>query len=102
MKLSEKKLSLKPVQAGEVKKLILRMKPKFGNDLLGLSKKDLIAIQEGIVSPLTKIKKYSLNVGIFLDKLKHAVVVPIYKCGDKKAFQNDFDKVISKLVIKDQ
>jgi hypothetical protein len=68
--------------------IIKRLKPKtsFGWDRM--SNKLLKYVADELVPFLTLIINQMLNTGIFPDKLKMAKVLPIYKKGDCRKFEN--------------
>jgi hypothetical protein len=99
-------MNLKSVSSKEVEKIIKSLKTKnsFGYD--GISTK-LLKISSGFISsPLTHICNKSLSSGIFPDRLKYAVVKPLFKKGDRSNITNyrpisllsSFSKVIEKIM----
>jgi hypothetical protein len=80
------------------------MKSSYGYD--EISTKTLKASMPYIISPLTHICNESLAQGIFPDRLKYAVIKPIFKNGDKYepsdyrpiSLSSSFSKVFERLI----
>ena len=81
-------LSLKQVSITSVKKLMKKMakKKSQGND--GIPQDCLLLGQDVIAGPLTDVINASVKAGIFPEKWKEAIVVPILKKGDCKDPKN--------------
>lgn len=79
---------LKPVSLKEVKGIIasLKNKPTCGID--GISNIDLKLLSEVISPHLVLLINASLESGCFPNTLKKAIVIPIFKSGDKKQANN--------------
>ena len=67
----------------EVRDIIKNLKNKESKDCFGLSVKVVKVIRELIVIPLTKLINLMFKKHIFPNCLKEAIVVPIFKKGDK-------------------
>jgi hypothetical protein len=90
----------------EIKKIIisLRTKKSYGYDEVSIRILKLSA--QFIISPLTYICNKSLNSGVFPDRLKYAIVRPIFKKGNKLDISNyrpisllsTFSKVFEKVI----
>ena len=78
----------KAVTEKTVEEIIDNLKPKTSCGVDRLSNKLLKFIKYEITKPLTKIINQSLLTGIFLDKLKLAKVLPIYKKNDDNILDN--------------
>ena len=73
----------------------------------GFSMKIIKSIISNICVPLSKSFNSSLIAGIFPDSLKHAKVIPVFKCNDKSIINNYrsisvlpiFSKVLRNLCI---
>ena len=65
----------------EIVEIISKMKPKSSSDLDSISCRLMKDISDIIAIPLTSLINQSLQFGIFPDKLKIAIVVPIFKAG---------------------
>ena len=91
----------------EIKKIIksLKTKSSYGYDEIPV--KVLKVSMPYIISPLTYICNRSLAQGIFPDRLKFAVVKPIYKNGDRYdpanyrpvSLSSSFSKVFERLIF---
>ena len=96
------------INANDVSKIISKMKKKSSSGHDGISSKLLHQICPAIVSPLTTIINQSLYNGIFPDSLKLAKVLPLFKKGNEKLFNNyrpisllpTISKVFEKVVFK--
>jgi hypothetical protein len=100
-------IKLKYVSTKEIEKIIKLLKPKnsFGYD--GISTKLIKISSSFISSPLTHICNKSLSSGIFPDRMKYAVVKPLFKKGDKSKTSNyrpisilsSFSKILEKVMF---
>ena len=72
----------------EIDKILksLCSKNSYGYD--GISYKILKLCASFIISPLTYMCNAVLSTGVFLDRLKYALVKPIYKKGNKQEMSN--------------
>jgi hypothetical protein len=79
---------------------IKSLKPKNSSGYDGISTKLLKISSPFISSPLTHICNKSFSSGIFPDRLKYAVVKPLFKKGDKFNISNysSFSKVLEKVM----
>jgi hypothetical protein len=68
--------------------IIKFLKPKNSSGYGGVSTKLIKISSPFISSPLTHICNKSLSSGIFPDRLKYAVVKPLFKKGDKSKISN--------------
>ncbi len=82
------RLKLKNIDKEVLIKIIDKLKPKTSYGFDGISTKLLKQIKLIIVEPLTVIINQMLNTEIFLDLLKIAKVIPIYKKDDETEFSN--------------
>jgi hypothetical protein len=76
-------INLKPISTKETENIIKSLKPKnsSGYDVISIK---LIKISSSFISsPLKHICNKSLSSGIFPDRLKYAIVKPLFKKGDK-------------------
>ena len=99
-------INLKFLSSKDVEKVIKSLKTKnsFGYD--EISTKLLKISSPFISSPLTHICNKSISLGIFPDRLKYAVVKPLFKKGNKSTISNyrpisilsSFSKVIEKVL----
>lgn len=95
-----------PVSADEVTKCIVDLKNKYSLGSDGISTFIVKKIFVCFVEVLVYIFNLSFQTGIFPDKLKEAVVVPLYKKDDKRDLNNYrpisllpiFSKVFEKIV----
>jgi hypothetical protein len=76
-------MNLKFVSSKEVEKIIKSLKIKNSSGYDGISTKLLKISSSFISSPLTYICNKSLSSGIFPDRLKYAVIKPLFKKGDR-------------------
>nr|CAI5846074.1 unnamed protein product [Callosobruchus analis] len=72
----------------EVRDILNNIKNKSSCDIFGLSVKLLKVIKNLIVIPLTKLINSCVQSNSFPDILKKAVVVPVFKKGDKHDVSN--------------
>jgi hypothetical protein len=90
----------------EINKILVSLKTKnsYGYDEIPL--KILKLSDPFIISPLTYICNISLSSGVFPERLKHALIKPVYKKGDKLLTTNyrpislltSFSKIFEKLI----
>ena len=100
------KISWQYASTYETEKIIksLRSKNKCGYD--EISNQILKLTAPFLISPLTCICNADLSTGVFHDRLKYAIVKPIFKKGNKQEISNyrpfslltSFSKVIEKLI----
>jgi len=81
-------INLKSVSTNEIKNIIKSLKPKNSSGYDGISTKLLKISSPFITSPLTHICNKSISSGTFPDRLKYAVVRPLFKKGDKTKLLN--------------
>ncbi|MDR0288741.1 MAG: hypothetical protein LBH78_01645, partial [Rickettsiales bacterium] len=77
-----------PVTEIEVTDIIKSLKNKNSSGYDGISNNILKHCVNDISKPLTFIFNFSLETGVFPDRLKFAVVQPIYKKGNKANLAN--------------
>jgi len=102
------KFNLKTVSTKEIKNIIKSLNPKISSRYDGISTKLLKLSSPFITSPLTHICNKSIPSGTFPDRLKYAVVKPLFKKGDKTKLCNyrpipilsPFSKVLEKVLYK--
>jgi hypothetical protein len=90
----------------ELEKIIKSLKSKNSYGYEEISNKIMKLSASFIISPLTYICNEILKTGIFPDRLKYAIVRPIYKKDDKHETSNyrpislltSFSKIIEKLI----
>lgn len=100
------KFTLKSVSTKEIENIIKSFKPKNSSGYDGVSNKLIKISSPFISSPLTHICNKSLSSGTFPDRMKYAVVTPIFKKGDKHELSNyrpisilsSFSKVLEKVM----
>jgi len=90
----------------EIRNIIKSLKPKntYGYD--EISNRIIKLSSPYIISPLTYICNAALGSGVFPDRLKYAIVKPIYKKGSKQDISNyrpissltSFSKVFEKII----
>ena len=78
----------KNVDEETVKKNIESLPTKNSCGCVGISSKLLKIIEPAIIKSLTLLINQIINTGIFLDKLKIAKVIPIFKKDDPSLFKN--------------
>ena len=94
-----------PVDENEVLKIVNDCKSKSSEDSDNLSMRFVKDIFNHISKPFTYICNLSFLSGIFPDRMKIAIVIPLYKSGEKSSFNNyrpvsllsQFSKVLEKL-----
>ena len=102
------KINLKTVSTKEIKNIIKSFNPKISSGYDGISTKLLKISSPFITSSLTHICNKSISSGTFPDRLKYAVVKPLFKNGDKTKLCNyrpisilsSFSKVLEKVLYK--
>lgn len=85
---NNKSMFVKPVTSREIVEIVGKFKNKMSSGDDEIPTKIVKKIIEYIAEPLTHIINNSLKNGIFPDKLKTALVVPIYKKGDPSSLEN--------------
>jgi hypothetical protein len=82
------KINWQYASTNETDKIIKSLKSKntYGHD--EISNRIIKLSSQYIISPLTHICNAALSSGVFPDKLKYAIVKPIYKKGSKKDISN--------------
>jgi hypothetical protein len=91
----------------EIEKIIKSLNSKNSHGYDGISNKIIKLSLPFIISPLTYICNEVLKTGVFPDRLKYAVVRPIFKKGNKHKTSNyrlislltSFSKIIEKLYL---
>ena len=71
------------VSFSEIRNILDNLKNKNSRDIFGLSIKLIKSIKNLIIVPLTKLLNVCLRQSVFPNILKKALVIPIYKNGDK-------------------
>jgi hypothetical protein len=90
----------------KLKKIIKSLKTKNTCGYDEISNRIIKLTAPFIISPLTYICNAVLSTGIFPDRLKYAIVKPIFKKGNKQEISNyrtmslliSFSKIIEKLI----
>ena len=77
-----------PITEAEIKSTIHSLTPKKSLGYYGITRKILKACASLISHPLSYIYNHPLYTGIFPDRLKIAVVKPLYKKGGKISMTN--------------
>ena len=80
--------TFQPITEETIINIIDKLKSENSQSHDGLSSKHLKVIKHETSKAITLIVNQSLNTGIFLDKLKCAKVIPIYKKGDNTNLDN--------------
>ena len=96
---------LRPATEFEVENIVKSCKKKESKDYHGISMTTLQKIFTTIKKPITHICNLSLTSGVFPDQMKIAKVIPLFKSGDKKMFNNyrpvsllpQFSKILEKI-----
>ena len=99
-------LFLNPASTYEVAKIVSGLQNKSSTDIFGLSNFIVKQIFPNIVDVFTHILNLSFSTGTVPDKLKIAVVIPLFKTGDKLLKENYrpisllpiFSKVLEKVM----
>jgi exonuclease III len=99
-------MKLKTVSTKEIEKIIKSLKPKNSTGYDEISTKLIKISASFISSPLTHICNKSLSSGMFPDRMKYAVVKPLFKKGDKSKTSNyrpisilsSFSKILEKVM----
>ena len=106
---NDKSMFLIPADESEVSSIVRNCSNKSSEDSDNVSMKLLKEVFQYIVKPYTYICNLSFKNGIFPDRMKMAKVVPLFKSGDKKSFNNykpvsllsQFSKILEKLFDND-
>ena len=101
-------INLKSVSTNEIENIIKSLKQKNSSGYDEISSKLLKFSSPFIVSPLTHICNRSISTGIFPDRLKYAVVTPLFKKGEKTTVSNyrpisilsSFSKILERVMYK--
>ena len=80
--------SFTPITTADLNVIIKRFDPKHTIGHNGISMKIVKLLEQNFTDALTLIINQSLNSGVFLDSLKIAKILPIYKKGDDFIFDN--------------
>ena len=83
-----KTMYFKPASVEEVSQLISGLKPKASSGYDNISNKLLKQLHPVIIVPLTEIINCSLNEGCFLDSMKVADTIPLYKTKERDNTSN--------------
>ena len=100
------KIKWKYVTTHEIEKIIRSLKAKNSHGFDEISNKIIKVSSRFIISPLTYICNEILKTGTFPDRLKYAIVKPIFKKGKKSDIANyrpillltSFAKIIEKII----
>jgi hypothetical protein len=85
---SSSEMKLIPVTEIEVIDIIKSLKHKNSLGYEGISNNILKHCVKEISKPMTFIFNYSLMTGVFPDRFKYAIILPIHKKGDKFIMSN--------------
>jgi len=77
-----------PVTEGERRSLICSLKAKDSSGCDGISSKIQKKFNSLIIKPLSFFCNESIQTGVFPDRLKYAIVKPLYKNGDRSIISN--------------
>jgi len=99
-------INIKSISTKEVENVIKSLKPKNSSGYDAISTKLMKISYTFISSPLAHIRNKSLSSGIFPDRLKYAVVKPLFMKGGKSKISNyrpisilsPFSKVLEKVM----
>jgi sarcosine oxidase/L-pipecolate oxidase len=99
-------MKLIPTTEIEIKNIITSFKPKNSTGYEGVTPTTLKHCMNAISKPISHICNASLNQGIYPDRLKFAIVKPIYKKGEKTSVSNyrpislltTFSRILEKVV----
>jgi len=100
------KISWQYASAYEIEKIIKSLRTKNTSGYDEISNHIIKLTAPFIISPLTHICNAILSTGVFPDRLKYAVIKPIFKKGNKQDVSNyrpislltSFSKIIEKLI----
>lgn len=99
-------LMLLPTCEEEIRKIILSLKNSVSTGWDGISSVFMKKAIDSLIKPITYISNICLQYGIFPTVLKQAVIVPVYKSGDRDNVSNYrpiallpcLSKIIEKLI----
>jgi hypothetical protein len=77
------KMKISPVTETEITRAIMSLKSKNSSGYDGISNKILKLSTEKISKPLAYIFNKSIFSGVYPERLKYAIIKPIYKKGDR-------------------
>jgi hypothetical protein len=100
------KIHWKYATSYEIEKIIRSLKTKNTSGNYKISNRVIKSSSAYIISPLTHICTAILNIGIFPERLKFAMVKPVFKKGKSREISNyrpillltSFSKIIEKLI----
>jgi hypothetical protein len=81
-------MNLLPVTESEITSVINNLKLTCSSGYDGITNKILKLSSQLIRKPMTYTINKSLSMGVYPERLKYAVVNPIYKKGDKTCINN--------------
>ena len=98
----------KPTLTNEINKIIKSLKPKDSHGYDEISSRILKKSAPCILFPLTYIFNKILRLGIFPDKMKLSIIIPLHKKGTIKELENYrpislptvFSKILEKIIYK--
>jgi hypothetical protein len=99
-------IKLNFMSSKEIENIIKSLKPKNSSGYDGISTRILKISSSFISSPLTHFCNKSISYGTFPDRLKYAIVKPLFKKGDRSCIANyrpisllsSFSKVLEKVM----
>jgi hypothetical protein len=83
------KMKISPVAETEITRAIMSLKSKNSSSYDGISNKILKLCREKISKPLVYIFNKPIFSGVYPERLKYAIIKPIYKKGDR-SFTNNY------------
>jgi hypothetical protein len=81
-------MNLLPVTESEITSVIINLKLTYSSGYDGINDKVLKLSNQLISKPMTYIISKSLSMGVHPERLKYAIINPIYKKGDKTCINN--------------
>lgn len=79
---------MSPTDSIEVKNIIKKLDKNKAGIVDGINNKVIQCLIDYITEPLVYIFNLSINEGVFPTHFKKAIIIPIYKAGDKKLITN--------------
>jgi hypothetical protein len=81
-------MKISPVTETEITRAIMSLKSKNSSSYDGISNKILILRREKISKPLAYIFNKPIFSGVYPQRLKYAIIKPIYKKSDRSFINN--------------
>jgi hypothetical protein len=81
-------MNLLPITESEITSVINNLKLTYSSGYDGITNKVLKLSSQLISKPMAYIINKSLSMGVYPERLKYAIINPLYKKGDKTCINN--------------